>query len=94
MNTSPELYSASLIAVRDCMGVKPGERVLVVTDEPLRTIGYAIWKAAKGLGNEVLLVEILPRKTNGEEPPKEVAELMKMVDVVLCPTSKSLTHTD
>ena len=94
MNTSPELYSASLIAVRDCMGVKPGERVLVVADEPLRTIGYAVWKAAKDLGNEVLLVEILPRKTNGEEPPKEVAELMKMVDVVLCPTSKSLTHTD
>ncbi|MEK6755681.1 MAG: aminopeptidase [Bacteroidota bacterium] len=94
MDISSELYSASLIAVRDCMGVQPGERILIVTDEPLRTIGYALWKAAKDLGNEVLLVEILPRKTNGEEPPKEVAELMKMVDVVLCPTSKSLTHTD
>jgi leucyl aminopeptidase (aminopeptidase T) len=94
MNTSSELYSASLIAVRDCMGTKPGERVLVVTDEPLRAIGYALWKAAKDLGNEVLFVEILPRKTNGEEPPREIAELMKMVDVALCPTSKSLTHTD
>jgi len=94
MDISPQLFSASLIAVRDCMGVKPGERILIVTDEPLRTIGYAFWKASKDLGNEVMLVEILPRKTNGEEPPKEVAELMKMVDVVLCPTSKSLTHTD
>jgi leucyl aminopeptidase (aminopeptidase T) len=94
MDISPQLFSASLIAVRDCMGVKPGERILVVTDEPLRTIGYALWKASKDLGNEVMLVEILPRKTNGEEPPREVAELMKMVDVVLCPTSKSLTHTD
>ncbi|MGB2867475.1 MAG: aminopeptidase [Bacteroidota bacterium] len=94
MNISPELLSASTIAVRDCMGVKPGEKVLVVTDEPVRTIGYALWKAAKDLGSEVLLVEILPRKTNGEEPPAEVAELMKMFDVVLCPTSKSLTHTD
>jgi len=94
MDISPELSSASLIAVRDCMGVKPGERILIVTDEPLRTIGYALWKASKDLGNEVMLVEILPRKTNGEEPPTEVAELMKMVDVVLCPTSKSLTHTD
>jgi leucyl aminopeptidase (aminopeptidase T) len=94
MIISPELYSASLIAVRDCMGVQPGERILIVTDEPLRTIGYALWKASKDLGNEVMLVEILPRKTNGEEPPKEIAELMKMVDVVLCPTSKSLTHTD
>jgi len=94
VNTSPQLLSASLIAVRDCMGVKPGERVLIVTDEPLRTIGYALWKASKDLGNEVILAEILPRTTNGEEPPPEVAELMKMVDVVLCPTSKSLTHTD
>ncbi len=94
MNISPQLISASLIAVRDCMGVKAGERILIVTDEPLRTIGYALWKASKDLGNEVMLVEILPRKTNGEEPPREVAELMKMVDVVLCPTSKSLTHTD
>jgi leucyl aminopeptidase (aminopeptidase T) len=94
MNLSPELHSASLIAVRDCMGLKPGEKVLVITDEPLRTIGYALWKAAKDLGNEVLLIEILPRASNGAEPPPEVAELMKMVDVVLCPTSKSLTHTD
>lgn len=94
MTISPELYSASLIAVRDCMGLKPGEKVLVITDEPLRTIGYALWKAAKDLGNEVLLIEILPRASNGAEPPSEVAELMKMVDVVLCPTSKSLTHTD
>lgn len=94
MNISNELYSASLIAVRDCMGTKSNEKVLVVTDEPLRTIGYSLWQAAKDLGTEVMLIEMLPRKTNGEEPPPEVAELMKKVDVVLCPTSKSLTHTD
>jgi aminopeptidase len=94
MNISSELLSAALIAVRDCMGAKSGERVLVVTDEPMRTIGYALWKVSKELGTEVMLVEMLPRKTNGEEPPREIAELMKMVDVVLCPTSKSLTHTD
>jgi aminopeptidase len=94
MNISPQLSSAALVAVRDCMGVQTGERVLIVADEPLRNIGYALWEVAKDLGTEVTLVEILPRKTNGEEPPKEVAELMKMVDVVLCPTSKSLTHTD
>jgi leucyl aminopeptidase (aminopeptidase T) len=76
------------------MGVRAGERVLIVTDEPLRLIAYALHQAARDLGTEVFLVEILPRKTNGEEPPKEIAELMKMVDVVLCPTSKSLTHTD
>jgi leucyl aminopeptidase (aminopeptidase T) len=94
MDISRELHSASLIAVRDCMGVQAGEHVLVVTDEPLRMIGYALRGAARELTTEVTLVEIVPRRTNGEEPPPEVAELMKLVDVVLCPTSKSLTHTD
>lgn len=94
MEISPELLSASVIAVRDCMGTKEGESVLVITDEPLRLIGQALRLAAKNIGLEVTLVEILPRKTNGEEPPPPVAELMKQFDVVLCPTSKSLTHTD
>lgn len=94
MFISPELLSASMIAVRDCMGAKPGESILVITDEPLRRIGYALRQAANDLGHEVALVEILPRKTNGEEPPAPVFDLMKRFDVVLCPTSKSLTHTD
>jgi leucyl aminopeptidase (aminopeptidase T) len=76
------------------MGAKPGEQVLVVTDGPLRGIGDALRQAAQDLGLDVLLVEMLPRKSNGEEPPPLVAELMTKVDVVLCPTSKSLTHTD
>jgi aminopeptidase len=91
---SSALLSASVIAVRDCMGTQPGERVLIVTDEPLRAIGYALRQAAVSLSLDVVLVEMLPRKTNGEEPPPEVAELMTRFDVVLCPTSKSLTHTD
>ena len=53
---SAELLSASTIAVRDCMGVKAGERVLVVTDEPMRLSGTrstarrATWasRAARG----------------------------------------------
>ena len=91
---SPDLLSASVIAVRDCMGAQPGERVLIVTDERLRHIGYALHAAAVSLSLDVVLVEMRPRQTNGEEPPPDVAELMTKYDVVLCPTSKSLTHTD
>jgi leucyl aminopeptidase (aminopeptidase T) len=91
---SPDLLSASTVAVRDCMGARQGERLLVVTDQPLRRIGYALRQASVDLGLEVLLVEMLPRTSNGEEPPPEVAALMARMDVVLCPTSKSLTHTD
>jgi aminopeptidase len=91
---SPELLSASTVAIRDCMGAQPGERILVVTDERLRTIGAALHRAARELGHDVLLVEMLPGRSNGEEPPPEVAMLMARFDVVLCSTSKSLTHTD
>ena len=83
-----------MIAVRDCLGTQPGEKVLIVTDAPLRTIALALRQSAQEVGAEVLLVEMIPRHTNGEEPPVEVAELMTKMDVVLCPTSKSLTHTD
>lgn len=94
MEPSQELLSASRIALRDCMGVQANETILIITDQPLRPIGYALRQAAKDLGNEVILVEILPRASNGAEPPAQIAELMKLVDVVLCPTSRSLTHTD
>lgn len=94
MEISKELMSAAKVAVVDCMGLKPGETVLVITDEPLRKIGHALWRATKEQGNEAILTEITPRKSNGENPPPAVAELMTKVDLVLCPTSKSLTHTD
>jgi leucyl aminopeptidase (aminopeptidase T) len=91
---SPELKKAALVAVRDCLAVKSGEQVLVITDEPKRTIGYALWEAAKELGAEAFLTEMLPRSSHGEEPPAPIAQLMGLVNVVLCPTTRSLTHTN
>ncbi len=91
---SPQLYSAAQVAVRDCMGLQPGERVAVITDEPCRAIGLAMFQVVKDFGNDVFLIEITPRRTNGEEPPPEVAEMMQKMDVVLIPTSKSMTHTN
>lgn len=40
-----------------------------------------------------MLVEMLPRAHSGIEPPRAIAEAMKNVDVVIAPTSKSLSHT-
>jgi leucyl aminopeptidase (aminopeptidase T) len=88
------LKDAAHVAVRDCMAIRPGERVLVITDEPLRKIGYALWEAARDIGAEAILTEIIPRGSHGEEPPEPVGKLMGLVDAVLIPTSKSLSHTD
>jgi leucyl aminopeptidase (aminopeptidase T) len=89
-----ELSDASIIALRDCMGLKSDETLLVITDEIKRDIGVALHEAGKSLCKESLLMEIKSREINGEEPPLQVSELMKTVDVVICPTAKSLTHTN
>lgn len=89
-----KLERAARVAVRDCMGVKRGETVLVITDEPLREIGYLLWREAKRFTSEAILTEIIPRKSSGQEPPPAVASLMKQVQAILIPTSKSLSHTN
>ncbi|MFO8020898.1 MAG: aminopeptidase [Perlabentimonas sp.] len=94
METNKELRDASVIALRDCMGLKKDETLLVITDEIKREIGQALHEAGKEQCKESILLEIKAREINGQEPPKAVAEMMKRVDVVICPTSKSLTHTD
>lgn len=88
------LEEAALIAARDCLGVKKNETVLVVTDEPRRAIGQALFSVCRDLASEVLYLEMIPRRVNGQEPPETVAEAMRSVDVAICPTSTSLTHTD
>ncbi len=88
------LHEAARIAAQDCMGMQEGEKVLVVTDAPCRTIGLALFEVVRDLGNQVFMVEITPRRVPGEEPPPEVADLMKKADLVFCPTSMSMTHTD
>ncbi len=88
-----DLRRAAHTALAQCMGVSSGESVLVITDEKLREIGYALWDAARSLGAEAMLLEMIPRTRNGEEPPAAIATIMKAVDVVLAPTSKSLSHT-
>lgn len=94
MEKLTKLDSASVIAIRDCMGAKKDEKILVITDEIKREIGISLHENAVRLGYFSLLVEMKSGKINGEEPSDVVAELMQKFDVVLCPTAKSLTHTN
>ena len=89
-----DLKEAAHVALTECMDVKKGENVVVIIDEPQRRIGQAFWETARELGAEAILCEMLPRETNGEEPPKAIAALLAACDVFVIPTSKSLSHTD
>jgi leucyl aminopeptidase (aminopeptidase T) len=89
-----KLDTASVIAIRDCMGAKKNEKILIITDEQKRKIGLSLYENALRIGYYAIFVEMKSLKQNGEEPPAEVAELMQKFDVVFCPTAKSLTHTN
>ncbi len=88
------LKETSKSMLTSCMGAAAGETVLVVTDDAKFEIGHAIYLAAKELGCEALLMTMQEREVSGQEPPAPVAAAMKAADIVICPTAKSLTHTN
>jgi leucyl aminopeptidase (aminopeptidase T) len=90
------LAQAARNVVEHCLGIQAGEIVSIVTDsaDPDRIeIARAFWEEARAKGAEAILAEMLPRKNSGEEPPLPIAQLMAESNVVLCPTTKSLSHT-
>ena len=80
--------------MRTCLGVKQGEQVLVVTDNTRLLTGRMLYDAALALGCDALFMQMEERELSGQEPPAAVAAAMKAADVVVCPTAKSLTHTN
>lgn len=77
----------------DCMGLKPGESLLVLTDPKRRAIAEALVARARDLGAETILMEMSERETNGSEPPPAAAAAMLACDVCIAPTTKSASHT-
>ena len=82
------------IAVETCMKIKPEETVLIVTDTGKTEIAEAFAYAAKAVGGRTTVFIMEPLRTHGEAPSKPIAEAMKAADVVLMPTTRSLSHTD
>ena len=88
-----DIEKGAQVVLRDCLNVKPGERLLIVTDTERREIGDALFQVARAGGLAATLLVMEPTGTSGAEPSAAVAEAMKNSDVVVCPTTYSLTHT-
>ncbi|ADQ13772.1 aminopeptidase [Halanaerobium hydrogeniformans] len=84
---------ASKTVVNDCLQIKKGEDVLVIVDPKSVAVGESLLEACLEVNAEAALIKMIERTTHGEEPPKFVAAAMKNADVVLAPTTKSLSHT-
>lgn len=89
-----KLLIAARTALESCMDLKKDETLLIVTDDNKRKIGEALYSVGQEMAKEALMVTMPPADVNGQEPPENVAKMMAAYDVVICPTTKSVTHTD
>jgi len=80
-------------AVEQCMNLGADESCAVVTDDTRQAIGEALYDVASETTDDAVLVRYPPGDQHGAEPPEPVAAAMAGADVVLAPTTKSLSHT-
>ena len=85
----------TLRLLKVCANARRNDRVLVVLD----TIhGYefsrVIMQAATGLGLNLAVAIMKPRRYPGEEPPSFIVEAMKASSVVICATSMTMFYTN
>jgi leucyl aminopeptidase (aminopeptidase T) len=80
-------------AVHQCMNLGSEESCVVVTDDERLPIGEALYDVASETTDDAVLLRYPPGDQHGEEPPEPVAAAMAGADVVLAPTTKSLSHT-
>ena len=87
------LMDGARTAINICMGVRSGEKVLIITDEKKMSIGKALFDAAKEATPNVALVTMPLTPQHGAEPINMIRQIMKTANVILAPTTHSLTHT-
>jgi leucyl aminopeptidase (aminopeptidase T) len=91
--SNQSLRTPAKTAVEQCMDLDAGESFLVVTDEKRQAIGEALYSVANEITDDTAIVRYPVGSQHGEEPPEAVAAAMTGADVVLAPTTKSLSHT-
>jgi leucyl aminopeptidase (aminopeptidase T) len=88
-------FRGSLSLLRTCARAKRGDSILIVTDsETDPAIAGTIMTAVTSLGMEASTVTMKVRALPGDEPPEPVSAAMLASDVVICPTSRTMYHTD
>lgn len=74
------------------VGVRPGEKLLVVTDPDREEFGRAFFQAAGLLGLDPCLIVMRTRATDGGEPPPLVEAAMLAADVIVSVPRYTMTH--
>mgnify|MGYP006284801569 CR=1 FL=1 len=76
------------------LSVRRSDRVLVVCDEETIDIGQAFFWGANRISMSPHLLEMKKGRRHGDEPSRMVARAMAESDVIVAPTTYSLTYTN
>ena len=86
------MLNPAKIILQTCLNVKHGEKVLIIADKNTENLAYKILHEAIKITNSSL--KMIPvGEHNGDEPPAEITKEMLCYDVIIAPTTTSLTHT-
>ena len=88
------IMKGARVAVETCMRIKPEETVLIVADTQKLRIAEAFAYAAASFGSKTVITLMEPASEQAKEPPRPISQAMKAAEVVLIPTTMSLSHTD
>ncbi|MGH7056627.1 MAG: hypothetical protein ACREFZ_01930 [Acetobacteraceae bacterium] len=89
-----ELQRCARLAIETCGNVKPGERVLIVTDTMRdQSVAHALMAAALATGAEPVLTVMPTRRSTPQEPPPAIHAAMQAADICYLYTTYSLTHS-
>lgn len=76
------------------LGLKRGERVLIITDPVMKDREAKVWlDAAEQLTDDVSVMIVENMTHSGQEPSAEIVDACRSADVILFQTTHSLTHT-
>ncbi len=80
--------------LESCLNVKRSERLLVLCDRGTVEIAQIFYEAAEKVCMSPLLMEIPIGKFHGDEPPRIAAGVMMDSDIIVAPTTYSITYSN
>ncbi len=93
MNKLEKMSRGAKKVVRTCAQVKEGEFVVILTEDSMESIAKVVASEVKKVSAEPIIITMLPRVTDGQEPPKIAADAIYNCDVFISAVKTSITHT-
>jgi len=87
------MYKAAARLMDECLCVKQGEKVVIVTDFNTMNISTVLASVLMERDVDLSICVMKPRTRHSEDPPVPIAAAMEQADAIIMPTTYSLTHS-